>query len=132
MAEKVDRAPVEFGSLAQRARRDGRCDVEQEDLGARTLQDLYLRVERGRIRKIERGVGDDHPRPIAEPLLQSLEQISSELIALPEHGDLALRIRGLDVLHIYAPLGPKGRLPTHGPGKRLGISELVVSGCDVE
>src|SRR5260370_16661051 len=103
MAEKVDRAPVELGSLAQRARRDGRCDVEQEDLGARTFQDLYLRIKRGRIRKVERGVGDNHPRPIPEPLLQPLEQVPSELVIFPQDRDLPFPITTLDLVPIESP-----------------------------
>src|SRR5258706_4129153 len=128
----MDRAPVEFGCLPQRTGRDGRRDVEQEDLRARTLQNLYLRIKRGSIRKIECGVGNNHPTPIPEPILQSLEQIPSELVVLPKDGDLPFRIRGLDVVRVDAPLGPGRWLPTHRPGNRLGSSEVVVARRDKE
>ena len=69
---------------------------------------------------------------IAEPFLQSPEQIAAELVVLPEHGDLAVRIGGLDVVGVDPPLGAERRLPAHRPGKLLRMRPLLVAGRDKE
>jgi hypothetical protein len=54
------------------------------------------------IRDIEGDADEDQPGQIAEALLNSLVQVASELVVLPEHHDLALRMEGLDVIGVDA------------------------------
>src|SRR5271170_6519936 len=90
IVEKFDWIPSEFRNLPQREGRKGRSDVKQNDVSARPLQDLYLRVEGRGIGSVECSSSNDHTRLITEPLLQPFQQIPSELIVLPEHSDLAI------------------------------------------
>src|SRR6478735_7331220 len=80
------------------------------------------------IGRLESDVDDEQARQLAEPLLQSAEQIAPELVVLPKCDDLLVRICGLDVIGVDAALGPERRLPAHGPGKRPGIAPGLVAG----
>src|SRR6266571_3775785 len=75
---------------------------------------------------------EDKTVQIAKTFLDALEERASELVVLPEHHDLAMRIIGLDVVGVDAPLRPERWLPAHGPGKRLGLAQLLVAGGDEE
>ena len=63
-------------------------------------------------------VGDvdpDHPGDVAEPVLQPLEQFSTEMIVLPKRHDPFSGLERLDVVGVDAPLFANGGLPAHGP-----------------
>ena len=68
----------------------------------------------------------------AQALLQSAEEIAAELVVLPEHGDLAVGIGGLDVIGVDPSLGAERRLPAHRPGKAFRMRPLLVAGRDEE
>ena len=85
-----------------------------------------------RIVNVKGDTDDDHAAQFAEALLNSLVQIATELVVLPEHHDLALRKKCMDVIGVDAPLGAKRRLPAHRPGKALGIAQLLGAGRDEE
>src|SRR5690349_15019353 len=98
----------------------GRHPCKNKYLSARSLEDRYVCIEI-LIRNFVRNIDNNHPGEIAESFLQSSEQISPELIVLPESHDLASRIEGLNIIGIDASLGPERRLPAHRPGKRFGL-----------
>ena len=79
---------------------------------------------------VEGDVGHDPACGIAQPFLQPPEQIASELIVFPEHGDLPVGIADLDIVCEHAPLGAKRRLPAHGPRKRSWMRPFLVAGGD--
>ena len=68
----------------------------------------------------------------AQSLLQSAEQVAAELVVLPEHGDLAIGIGGLDVIGVDLSLGAKCRLPAHRPRKAFWMRPFLVAGRDKE
>ena len=84
------------------------------------------------IRNVEGYSDDDQAGQIAEAFLNSLVQIATELVVLPEDNDLALRKKCMDVIGVDASLGPKRRLPAHRPGKGLGIAQFLGAGSNEE
>ena len=59
---------------------------------------------------------------IAKPFLQSAEEIAAELVVLPEHGDLAVRIGSLDVVGVNPSLGRNVGCQPIVHGKRFGCA----------
>src|SRR3569832_135616 len=93
------------------------------------MKQIELCAERS-IRRIEGGIGHDHPRRVAQPFQQAPEEIAAEPVVLPKHADLFLGIIGLDVIRIDAAFGTKCGWPSHRPGKVLWIGPLIVARCD--
>src|SRR5258708_27105700 len=85
-----------------------------------------------RIRKNKGDANDNHASEIAETYQNSLVQVATELIVLPEDHDLAVRIKCLDVIGVDPSLGAKRRLPAHRPGKGLGIDQFLGAGSNEE
>jgi hypothetical protein len=77
--------------------------------------------------EVEGDVDEHEPVEVAETFLDALVEHAPELVVLPEHHDLLPGIIGLDVVGVDAPLRPERRLPAHGPGKRLGLAQLLVA-----
>src|SRR5215471_475041 len=123
--------PIEIRRYSDRPGGVGRHAGKNENLGAGMLQDRHMCVEI-LIRNVVGDIDDNHPCEIAESFLQSLEQISPELIVLPENHDLFSGIEGLNIIRVDASLGPERWLPAYGPGKCFRIVQLVVAGGDKE
>ena len=121
--------PVQLGRPADGTRGDGWRAVEHQYVGAAVLEDFELAVD-GIVRHIEGAVGDDQAGSIAEPFPQSAKQVASELVVLPEHGDLAVGIGGLDIVGKDPSLGAECRLPAHGPGKFSRMRPFLAAGGD--
>src|SRR3982750_1030015 len=82
------------------------------------------------IGNVEGDVDEDETVQVAKAFLDAPVEHAAELVVLPEHHDLLPRIISLDVVGVDAPLRPERRLPAHGPGKRLGLAQLLVAGGD--
>src|SRR3954454_14038740 len=95
--------PVEIRRRAY----DFRCVVRHagkyENLGARSLQDRYMRVQM-LIANVVGDIDPDHPGDVTEPVLQSLEKLPAEVIVLPKCNDLFPGIERLDVVGVDASL----------------------------
>src|SRR5687768_12594590 len=84
------------------------------------------------IRNIVGDVDPDHPGDVTEPVLQPLEQLSTEMIVLPKGYDLFSGIERLNVVGVDPPLFPNGGLPAHCPREERRIAQMIVSGGDKE
>src|ERR1700693_6079342 len=79
---------------------------------------------------IVRDIDPDHTGDVTEPVFQSLEYFSTDLIVLPKGYNPASGVERLYVVGVDAPLFPKRGLPTHCPRKQRWIAQMIVSGGD--
>src|SRR5579872_7312989 len=78
-------------------------------------------------------VGDvdpDHAGDVSKTVLQSLENLSADLVVLPKSNDFSSGIERLDVVRVDAAFFPKRGLPTHRPREQRRIEQMIVSGSD--
>src|ERR1700730_4830067 len=79
---------------------------------------------------IVRDIDPDHTGDVTEPVFQSPDYFSTELIVLPKSHNPASWVGRLYVVGVDAPLCPKRGLPTHRPRKQRWIAQMIVSGGD--
>src|SRR3981189_2443895 len=75
--------PIEIRRFSDYFRRVGRHACKYKNLGSRSLQDRYVRVQM-LICDIVRDIDPDHPCDVTEPVFHPLEQLSTEIIVLPK------------------------------------------------
>src|SRR4051812_16447067 len=72
---------------------------EHEDFGVRSLQDRDMTVQMA-VRDVIGNIDADVAGDLAQPFLQSLEELAAEIVVLPEGHDLLAGIEGLDVVGV--------------------------------
>src|SRR5258705_9962940 len=86
--------PTGISHQPDHLRSSGRHARKNKYLTTGSLQDRDMPIDM-RIRNIKGDANDNHASQIAETLLNSLVQVATELIVLPEDHDLAVRIKCL-------------------------------------
>ena len=76
-------------------------------------------------------LGDDHRGGLgAEPVFEALEVVLAVIVVLIQHRDLGVRLLLQEVFGVDPGLALIVRLPSHGPGKILGVIPLGGAGRD--
>src|SRR5215207_4489026 len=99
MVQDKHRVPIEIRRYSGNLRCVFRHPCKYENFGSGSLQDRYVRVQM-LIRDIVGDVDPDHPGDVTEPVFQSLEQFSAEMIVLPKSYDPFSGVKRLDVVGV--------------------------------
>ena len=124
IVQKEDWVPMGLRRQSDHMRSGGGHARKNKNIGTRSLQDRDMPIDK-LVQHIKGDIDNDQAGQIAESFLNSLEEVPPKLVVLPKLHDVALRIEGLDVVGVDAPLGTKRRLPAHGPRKRLRVAQLL-------
>src|SRR6516165_419457 len=117
MAQNEHRVPIELRHYSDDFRCVCRRSCKYKNLGSRLLQDRNVRVQ-VLICHIERDIDPDHTCELTEPVLQTLDYLSTHLIVLPKSCNRPSGVRRLYVVGVDTPLFPKRGLPAHCPRKQ--------------
>ena len=130
--EEVQRLPSDLGGFLDRLRGEfRRCDID-EHVGAARLQLDDMAVD-GRLGGLIAFFGNDHRCGLgAEPIRETLQIVLAVIVILIEHRDLRVRLLLEDIFGVDLGFALVARLPSHGPGKVLGIVPFGGAGGDEE
>ena len=124
VVEDVQRPPVGLRHRRDRLRRELRRRDVQERVGPGRRQLAHLRRDR-RVGHLVALARDDLDVRALDRLLEAAQQVLAEAVVLVQHGDLRVRLLGLEELRVGLRLRDVVRLPAGRVRVRLDVSAPV-------